>query len=114
LKAYRPLSFTGNFGWRVTPQGRLGLSLGRGRARIVVPLPTLLDPATGLDVPPADWGELRLCWDRDGRRWALHIAADTQPAPALDPIRVMGVDEGIINPMTIAVQTPDGFDAGGH
>ena len=114
LKAYRPLSFTRNFGWRVTPQGRLGLSLGRGRARIVLPLPTLLDPATGLDVPPADWGELRLCWDRDGRRWALHIAADTQPAPALDPIRVMGVDEGIINPMTIAVQTPDGFDAGGH
>src|ERR1035437_9215700 len=114
LKAYRPLSFTRSFGWRVTPQGRLGLSLGRGRARIVLPLSTLLDPATGLDVPPADWGELRLCWDRDGRRWALHIAVPTQPAPALDPIRVMGVDEGIINPMTIAVQTPDGFDAGGH
>ena len=110
LKAYRPLSFTRGFGWRVTPQGRLGLSFGRGRARIVLPLPVLADPATGLDVPPADWGELRLCWDRDGRRWALHIAVPTQPAPALDPARVMGVDEGIINPMTIAVATPQGFD----
>jgi phosphopantetheine adenylyltransferase len=27
LKGYRPLSFTRNFGWRVTPHGRLGLSL---------------------------------------------------------------------------------------
>ena len=86
------------------------MSLGRGRARIVLLLPTLLDPATGLDVPPADWGELRWCWDRDGRRWALHIAVPAQRAPALDPIRVMGVDEGVINPMTIGVQTLDGFD----
>jgi putative transposase len=94
----------------VTPQGRLGLSLGRGRARIVLPLPALLDPVTGLDVPPADWGELRLCWDRDGCRWALRIAVPTRLARALDPARVMGVDEAIINPMMIAVQTPDGFD----
>ena len=50
-----------------------------------------------------------MCWDRDGRRWALRIAVPTRPAQALDPARVMGVDEAIINPMTIAVQAPDGF-----
>jgi hypothetical protein len=32
-KKYRPLSFTAKFGWRVTPEGRLALSLGRGRDR---------------------------------------------------------------------------------
>ena len=109
VKAYRPLSFTRGFGWRLTPQGRLALSLGRGRARIVLPLPVLTDPATGLVVPASEWGELRLCWDRDGRRWALHIAVPTVPAPALDQSRIMAVDEGIINPMTLAVQTSDGF-----
>lgn len=109
VKAYRPLMFTRNFGWRVTPQGRLALSLGRGRARIILPLPVLTDPATGLVVPASEWGGMRLCWDRDGRRWAMHIAVPTVPAPALDRSRIMGVDEGIINSMTLAVATSDGF-----
>jgi hypothetical protein len=32
-KKYRPLSFSAKFGRRVTPEGQLALSLGRGRAR---------------------------------------------------------------------------------
>jgi putative transposase len=109
IKAYRPLTFTRNFGWRVNPQGRLALSLGRGRARVILPLPVLIDPATGLVVPASQWGGMRLCWDRDGRRWALHIAVPTVPAPALDQSQIMGVDEGIINPMTLAVATSRGL-----
>lgn len=109
VKGYRPLSFTRNFGWRVTASGRLALSLGRGRARIVLALPVLTDPDTKLPVPASEWGEVRLCWDRDGRRWALHIAVPTVPAPVLDRSRIMGVDEGIINSMTLAVAASDGF-----
>ena len=37
-KRYRPLSFTAGYGWRVTDH-TLPLSLGRGRARIDLPLP---------------------------------------------------------------------------
>jgi len=32
-KRYRPLSFTANFGWRLTPQGEFALSFGKGRRR---------------------------------------------------------------------------------
>ena len=32
-KHYRPLSFTRGYGWRITPEGVLALSLGRGRPR---------------------------------------------------------------------------------
>src|SRR5258708_16644216 len=44
-KKYRPLSFTPTFGWRVTPGGRLALSLGRGRGRIVLPMPQVTSRA---------------------------------------------------------------------
>ncbi|GGJ65275.1 RNA-guided endonuclease InsQ/TnpB family protein [Streptomyces brasiliensis] len=111
-KKYRPLSFTAGFGWRVTPEGRLALSLGRGRGRIVVPLPgvTLRD---GRPVPPKDWGEIRLCWDRNARAWSLHIAysapAEALPGPVEGrPTVTVAIDEGIINPMTLAAKMPDG------
>ncbi|MCW7945160.1 hypothetical protein AAW14_24895 [Streptomyces hygroscopicus] len=40
-KKYQPLSFTAKFGRWITPEGRVALSLGRGRGRIVLP------PSTG-------------------------------------------------------------------
>ncbi|MHB1891923.1 MAG: RNA-guided endonuclease InsQ/TnpB family protein [Candidatus Dormibacteria bacterium] len=100
-KNYRPLSFTANFGWRVTPDGRLALSLGRGRPRIVLPLPRVQDSATGEPVDVSRWGEIQLCWDQDARRWSLHIPYLTvrEVAPGET---VIAIDEGIINPMALA------------
>src|SRR5262245_9633866 len=110
-KKYRPLSFTAKFGWRITPEGRLALSLGRGRERIVLPLPQVT-ARSGQLVPPKDWGEIRLCWDPNARTWSLHIAYSTPggalPAPAEGrPTVTVAVDEGIINPMTLAAPMPD-------
>ncbi len=85
------------------------MSLGLGRARIVLPLPVLADPITGLDVGASQCGEVRLCWDRDGRRWALHIAVWAEPAQGLDPTPIMAVDEAAINLKAVAIQTPGGF-----
>ncbi len=51
VKKYRPVSFTRNFGWRVTPEGKLALSYGRGRERILLPLPVFTDPLAGVVVP---------------------------------------------------------------
>ncbi len=116
LKKYRPVSFTRNFGWRVTPEGMLALSYGRGRERIILPLPMFTDPLTGVVVPPGAWGEIKLCWDRAERAWYLHVAYKTQAFNALpqgdllDSVTVVvAVDPGIINSMTLAA--PDG--AGG-
>jgi putative transposase len=50
-KKYRPLSFTAKFGWRVTPEGQLALSLGRGRDRIVLPMPEVVS-RDGVPVSP--------------------------------------------------------------
>ncbi len=64
--------------WRLTrvrPDGKLNLSLGRGRSPIGLHLPKVED-RTG-EVPVARWGEIQLCWDRDGRRFSLHLSYDT-------------------------------------
>ncbi|WP_164836021.1 zinc ribbon domain-containing protein [Actinacidiphila soli] len=111
-KQYRPLSLSAGFGWRVTPKGRLALSLGRGRDRIVLALPQVTS-RDGRPVGPASWGEIRLCWDRNARSWALHIAystpGDALPGPAADrPTVTVAIDEGVINPMTLAAPLPDG------
>src|SRR5262249_15170764 len=111
-KKYRPLSFSAKFGWRITPEGRLALSLARGRGRIVLPLPEVRS-RDGQPVSPKDWGEIRLCWDRNDRSWSLHIAystpGDALPAPAEGrPTVTVAIDEGVINPMTLAAPLPDG------
>lgn len=101
-KRYRPLSFTKEYGWRLTPAGRLALSFGRGRPRLTVPVPTVHDAATGEPVGPEHWGEIPLCWDRDARQWSLHIPYATErPVGATGPA-VTAIDEGIINPMALA------------
>ncbi|MFG2260079.1 zinc ribbon domain-containing protein [Streptomyces mirabilis] len=111
-KKYRPLSFTAHFGWRVTPEGQLALSLGRGRGRILLPLPEV-SLRNGQPVLPKNWGEMRLCWDRNARAWSLHISysapAEVLPTPAEGrPTVTVAIDEGIINPMTLATKMPDG------
>lgn len=108
-KQYRPLSFTARYGWRIT-DGHLHLSLGRGRTPIRVPLPVVTDSTTGQDVNPDLWGEIRLCWDPDARKWTVHITYRTAALPVLNPANRLAVDDGIINPMTAAVMTADGFD----
>ena len=63
-------------------------------------------------MPVGLWGEIKLCWDIDARRWSLHIAVpvsqEGQP-PVLDRAKLLSTDEGIINPMTAAVKTLKGF-----
>ncbi|MFJ8138571.1 zinc ribbon domain-containing protein [Streptomyces sp. NPDC096013] len=117
-KAYRPLVFSARSGWRVTRDGELALSLGRGRERIVLPVPEFTD-RNGELVTPDRWGEMKLCWDAGDRRWALHISHHL-PADGLTDAHVgddfcartrvvtVAIDEGIINPMTLAARTPDG------
>src|SRR6516225_6662407 len=111
-KKYRPLSFTKDFGWRITPEGQLALSFGRGRERILLPLPEVVT-RDGVPVPPARWGEIRLCWSITARRWTLHICYGTParalPAPAEGgPSVTVAIDEGIINPMALSARMPDG------
>lgn len=122
VKKYRPLTFTPNFGWRLTPDGtRLALSLGRGRERILLPVPAVTDIHRQA-VTPDRWGEIKLCWDMHNRAWTLNISYDTTTwaVPGLDldgedrdpdPDRLtvtVAVDEGVINPMTLATLAPDG------
>jgi putative transposase len=111
-KKCRPLSVTAKFGWRVTPEGRLALSLGRGRGRIVLPMPRVTS-RDGVPVGAASWGEIRLCWDRNARSWSLHVVycapGGALPAPAVGrPAVTVAIDEGIINPMTFAAPLPEG------
>ncbi len=100
-KNYRPLSFSKGFGWRATPDGKLNLSLGRGRLGIALSMPKVLDSATGEEAPPELWGEVQLCWDQDNRRWSLRISCKTTREVASGP-GVGAVDEGIINSMALA------------
>jgi hypothetical protein len=112
-KSYRPLSFTRGFGWRLDAKNssRLWLSLGRGRPRIGIRTPQVHDSATGQPVPPHLWGEIRLCWNRDAHTHELHIAyPNAVTIPARDPDQLVAIDEGIINPMTLATATPDGIE----
>ena len=94
--------------WRLTrvrPDGKLNLSLGRGRSPIVLHLPKVEDRTGG--VPVARWGEIQLCWDRDGRRFSLHLSYDTS-RPVLTGGKLAASDEGIINPMAVATREDDG------
>jgi putative transposase len=109
-KQYRPLAFTRGFGWRITAEGALALSFGRGRQRILLPVPTVIDSQTGSPVPPSVWGEMTLCWDRDARAWSLRVPYTTSVAQLPQGevgdagTVVVGVDEGIINPLTLVVR----------
>ncbi len=67
-KSYRPLSFTKGYGWRINMQGKLHLSLGRGRPGLDLNLPKLIDSLSGEVVVPDLWGEMQLCWDGDERK----------------------------------------------
>ncbi|MCX5200165.1 zinc ribbon domain-containing protein [Streptomyces sp. NBC_00237] len=117
-KAYRPLMLSARSGWRLTPGGRLALSLGRGRERIIIPVPEFTD-REGQSVDPDRWGEMKLCWDSADRRWSLHIThrgPDDRLAQALPRhdqaagtrVVTVAVDEGVINSMTMASRAPDG------
>lgn len=108
-KKYRPLSFTKGYGWRLTPEGRLGLSFGRGASRIILPIPVIADQRTGEVIAPANWGEIKLCWNMNARRFSLHIAVkQLSTFPVLNPENLLVSDEGIINSHTTAVQLPNG------
>lgn len=101
-KTYLPLTFTRNFAYRIAGT-RLWLSFGRGRPRIGLSVPTVTDSATSDPVPVELWGEMRLCWNHDARIHELHIAYKSAHQVAeLDPNTVVAIDEGIINPMTLA------------
>ncbi|MFD7457644.1 MULTISPECIES: zinc ribbon domain-containing protein [unclassified Streptomyces] len=121
-KRYRPLVFTSRFGWKVKDSERLVLSLGRSRERLVLPTPQFTD-RQGRLVTPDHWGEMKLCWDVAARCWALHIsyrstddslpdasANRSEGGYSLSEARLVtiAVDEGIINPMTLATVAPDG------
>ena len=105
-KNYRPLSFSKGYGWRVRADGRLSLSLGRGRPPIVGPLPIVEDSATGKAVPVEFWAEVQLCWDQDNRQHSLHIPY-TSRRPVSAGEAVTAIDEGIINPMALATFVDD-------
>jgi putative transposase len=104
-KNYRPLSFSRNFGWRIS-KGKLHLSLGRSRPRIDLPIPEIFDPETGEQVPFEHWGEIQLCWDKDARRWSLHIPYETERECSSGQ-NVTAIDEGIINSMALATWVDD-------
>jgi len=104
-KNYRPLSFTKNYGWRIS-NGKLHLSLGKGRPRIDLPTPVVSDSATGEPVSPELWGEIQLCWDKDARQFSLHIPYQTKRTGSVGEA-VTAIDEGIINPMTLATWVDD-------
>ncbi|MCL5445031.1 MAG: zinc ribbon domain-containing protein [Actinobacteria bacterium] len=100
-KNYRPLSFSKGYGWRIRPDGRLNLSLGRGRPGIVLSLPTVIDPATAVPVTHELWGEIQLCWDIDNRQFSLHIPYATERNVSTG-YNVTAIDEGVINSMALA------------
>lgn len=98
-KNYRPLTFTARSGWSVTQDGRLALSLGRGKPRLILPLSVIADQSTGEVIPPEHWGEARLCWDINARRFTFNVAVrQYTPKPVLNPLNVMASDPGIIHP----------------
>ena len=98
-KNYRPLSFSKGYGWRIS-NGQLHLSLGRGRPRIDLAVPTVLDSTTNKKVDPDLWGEMQLCWDQDKRRFSLHIPYKTVRESSHGNA-ITAIDEGIINSMAL-------------
>jgi len=104
-KNCRPLSFTRAYGWKIS-QGKLHLSLGRGRPGIDLDVPEVLDSQSGEVVAPDLWGEIQLCWNKDSRCFSLHIPYKTE-RPVSSGDNVTAIDEGIINPMTLATWADD-------
>ena len=104
-KNYRPLSFSRGYGWRIA-NGELHLSLGRGRPRISLPVPEVIDSHSGEAVASELWGEIQLCWDKDARNWSLHIPYKTKRQLS-EGVNITAVDEGIINPMALATWTDE-------
>ncbi|MHB8264143.1 MAG: RNA-guided endonuclease InsQ/TnpB family protein [Acidimicrobiales bacterium] len=104
-KNYRPLSFTKGYGWRIS-NSQLHLSLGRGRPRIDLPVPVLLDGSLQEPVSPEMWREIQLCWDQDARQFSLRIPYQTIRTGSVGDA-VTAIDEGIINPMTLATWVDD-------
>ena len=90
--------------------GRIALSFGKGHKRIALPLPEIADPKTGEILPSERWGSMQLCWDRNARKWSLHISVPTPKPPQGNPDIIAAIDEGIINPMTVAIETEDSYD----
>ncbi|MFV8130398.1 zinc ribbon domain-containing protein [Streptomyces syringium] len=118
-KHYRRLVFTTGFGWKIIQGGRLALSLGRGRERIVLAMPEFTD-RNGVLVTPDRWGEILLCWDITVGSWSLRIAHrvpddglpdaaghDSDQPPGSDVVTI-AIDEGIVNSMALATRTPQG------
>ncbi len=104
-KNYRPLSFSKGYGWRIS-KNQLHLSLGRGRPRIDLAVPTVLDSTTNKKVDPDLWGEMQLCWDQDHRRFSLHIPYQTVRESSHGNA-ITAIDEGIINSMALATWVDD-------
>ncbi|CAM5625334.1 hypothetical protein SGLAM104S_04715 [Streptomyces glaucescens] len=88
----------------------------------MVPVPEFTD-RSGRSVSPDRWGEMKLCWDVSARCWALHVSYrstdDGLPGASADHrkggssqsearVLTIAVDEGIINPMTLATVSPEG------
>lgn len=110
-KNYRPLDFTSGYGWRPTNDGeRVALSFGRNHRRILVRMPNISDPKTNAPVPVERWGAMRLCWDRNKRQWSLHVSVPTSRPPQGNPNNIAAIDEGVINPMAVAVETDDAYE----
>lgn len=110
-KNYRPLDFTAGYGWRPTNDGKhIALSFGRNHKRILVRMPNISDPKTNAPVPVGRWGAMRLCWDSNKRQWSLHVSVPTSRPPQGDPSNVAAIDEGIINPMSVAIETDDAYE----
>ena len=53
---------------------------------------------------------MQLCWDRNAGKWSLHISVPTPKPPQGNPDIIAAIDEGIINPMTVAIETEDSYD----
>ena len=106
-KNYRPLSFSKHFGWRIRPDNKLNLSLGRGRPGIVLALPNVEDPVGAELVSPDLWSEIQLCWDQDNRQFSLHIPYTSRRSVSAGKA-ITAVDEGIINPMALATWVDEG------
>lgn len=108
-KNYRPLSFTKGYGWSITPQKRLALSLGQHNPRLIFSIPVIADQRTGEVIEPSNWGEIKLCWDVNSRRFSMHIAVKQLSARvSLNPEKLMVSDEGIINSHTTATRLLSG------
>lgn len=110
-KNYRPLDFTAGYGWRPTVDGaHIALSFGKDHERIVLRMPEIRDPKTHALVPVERWGAMRLCWNRNGRRWSLHVSVPTECPKKGDGDIIAAIDEGVINPMAVAVETKDAYE----